>query len=544
VETVILHTNDVLVPNPPILSPVKVQKSLGVLGKRKRCLLHPLPALPKMKKQFTPSSSVGTDEWAILSSNAKQPNLNLIKSRQWKVQNSDLAFMNPAKPKTYSTTAQKLGAGTYGIVYQIADVATPSKPLVMKLTKADMNFFNEISALTTLNRTLSSPCVPKLHDWFVVETLPTEGNWALVSEKVRSRFYKQPQVPFGIMVIEQASGGSLSSFCENYLDTATLGSKEKTELVTSVMFQLIFNAAALPESKIVHRDISGTNILVKDGSSLKAKPYFQSGEVLFAVPKNTLCPLLIDYGSANILEIGSSMKTNFRFTTLRYRPPEMIFLSCHPSGKIQPSYTPAADLFSLGLCLLEMNLGNFTTGQGTMKYQNHPFLRHKPPASLKTRLSNLIQEIKGYETDASRDVIFRSWCATLRKGFIDDSEISQLARYLWGMYYELGVPDDSVWPGVEQTYIWQILDETIKERRAKNLPCPSSVGRMFQNCNMPYLSEAQLDVILSMLKYDPKNRPSASDLLETEAFDNLRINSHCETILDPSSIWTIAGLPL
>lgn len=517
-DTVILHTSNVLVPIPQNLSPVQAQKSsLGggvVLGKRKRCHLHPLPALPRLKKQFT-APPVGTDEWSILSSNAKQPNLNLVKSRQFKVQVSDLAFMNSAKAKTYSTTAQKLGAGTYGIVFQTTDLAEPSKPLVMKLTKADMNFFNEISALSTLNRTLCSPGVPKLHDWFVVENLPTEGNWAKVSERVRNRFFKHPKIPFGVMVIEQASGGALSSFCEKYLASSTLVPKEKRELVASVMFQLLFNAAALPESKVVHRDISGTNILIKDGNPLKNKPFFQSGESTFVVPRNTLCPLLIDYGSANILEIGSSMKTNFRFTTLRYRPPEMIFLSCHPSGKLQPAYTPAADLFSLALCLLEMNLGDFTL-HGTMKYQNHPFLRHKPPTSLKTRLSDLIQEIKAYETDSSRDVIFRSWCATLRKGFIDVGEISQLARYVWGMYYELGVPDDSVWPGVEQTYIWKILDETIRERREKNLPCPSSVGRMFQNCNMPYLSEAQLDVILSMLKYDPKNRPSASDLLETD----------------------------
>eukprot|EP00012_Vannella_robusta_P000266 CAMPEP_0206183870 /NCGR_PEP_ID=MMETSP0166-20121206/894_1 /ASSEMBLY_ACC=CAM_ASM_000260 /TAXON_ID=95228 /ORGANISM="Vannella robusta, Strain DIVA3 518/3/11/1/6" /LENGTH=457 /DNA_ID=CAMNT_0053598805 /DNA_START=68 /DNA_END=1438 /DNA_ORIENTATION=+ len=427
------------------------------LGKRKGFAFSRKPlALPPAKQQC--SSSLIDEEWHIAYSNARKPNLDVIRSRNGKITVSNISLMPLAKAKIYRTYGFQEGEGTYGSVFRVIDSAFPDRELVMKISLANSNFFAEVSALHALNHERKTPNIPTLHDWFISDQLPPDNRyWSSVSEKIRNapqfKNLFKTKSPFGYLVLEKANAGSLSNFSQNHISNGT-PPQEIWKMIDTILFQLVFTAAALPESAIIHRDIGGSNIMLTAVDDPNRWWYFRVGKQLFRFLRPTVKPVLIDYGSAHILEVGSSMKTDFRFTTLRYRAPEMIFLSSSPSGLLQPVFAPPTDLFSIALSILEMILGDFTAHSRGNKYQNHPFLRHDPPPLLAMKLKELSQKLKTDENDLSLDYVHRTWAGTLHSGFITVDEGVLMARYIWGMYIELGIPNNRKWPGVEETSIW------------------------------------------------------------------------------------------
>ena len=486
------------------------------------------------------------EDWSIQQTNAKQPNIDDGILNNGNITVEDLKTMPEAGKNSYRTHAIKEGEGTYGTVYQVIDSSNPTKQLVMKISVANSNFFAEVNALGTLNRKGKTPNVPIIYDWFVTSQLPPDFSyWKSVRASVKNSLqideslHDTQRKPYGFIVLEKANSGSLSKFYANHL--SSLRPKDTWKVIDSTLFQLLFTAAALPESNIVHRDIGGTNIMLTTVSDRHNNWwFFKVGKQLFRIPVPIVKPILIDYGSAKMLEMNCCLKTDFRFTTLRYRAPEMIFLSISPTGPLQPVFTPSADLFSLGMSMLEMIMGDFTIHKQA-KYDNHPFLRYDPPRLLCQKLKDLCQHLRTIECDPTQPLPLRNWYSTLRKGFITMDESSLLARYLWGMCYELGVPSDSTWPGVQQTHIWKILNEVIIDRQANNHRYPTSEGFLFQRYDKlrNYISDEQLKMICSMLRYNPKHRPSPTSLLKSEIFDEYRA---VESVLsDCTPCWSIAG---
>jgi len=531
------------------------------LGKRK--FFPHLTPLPSLKTPCYEPCLPLDDEWYILFSNAKQPNLDVVRSRNGRVSVSSLCTMAPAKPKVYRTLGIKEGEGTYGSVFRVFDAEAPHRELVMKISVANSNFFAEVSALSSLNRKQKTPNIPLLHDWFISDQLPPNNRyWGAIVDKLRTssqfKSMDRSKYPFGFLIVEKANCGSLSNFFENHLARAPYAPQEAWRLIDSIIFQLVFTAAALPESQIIHRDIGGSNIMLTTVTDASRWWYFRVGKQLFRFARPSLKPVLIDYGSAHVLDlpsssidnprrVRSSLRTDFRYTTLRYRAPEMIFLSSASSGPLQPIFTPATDLFSIAMSILEMITGDFTDHKGGKKYQNHPFLRHEAPPILAAKLKEFSLTLKSNEKNFNLNYADRSWSGMLHSGFITVEESSLLARYLWGMYMELGIPNNRKWQGVESTGIWCLMDEVISIQRSCGGVVPSEEGLLLSGCDKlrQFLSPQQLACLLSMLRYNPKHRPSPAALLKSEIFDEFRVlESETEPMEQPYPCWSVNGAPL
>merc|ERR1712137_622396 len=387
------------------------------------------------------------------------------------------------------------------------------RELVMKISVANSNFFAEVSALHTLNQKQKTPNVPILHDWFISDQLPPNTRyWGNVSDKLRNapqfKNLHKSKSPLGFLVIEKATAGSLANFNQNHIGY-TARPQDIWRMIDTIIFQLVFTATALPESSIIHRDIGGSNIMLTRVNDPNRWWYFRVGKQLFRFMCPPVKPVLIDYGSAHLLELGCSLNT---------------------------------DLFSIALSILEMILGDFTCHSGKSKYINHPFLRHEAPPILVLKLKELSQSLKADEGDPSLGYTQRTWASTLHSGFLTVDESSLLARYIWGMYIELGIPNNRKWPGVEETSVWQVMNEVIAYQKRRNLPYPTEDGLLLRGCDKlrNFLSEQQISCILSMLRYNPKHRPNPAALLKSEIFEEFRVFEH--EIRDPIfPCWSVSG---
>mmetsp|Transcript_7344 Transcript_7344/g.15306 ORF Transcript_7344/g.15306 Transcript_7344/m.15306 type:complete len:546 (+) Transcript_7344:1-1638(+) len=516
------------------------------LGKRKYFSFSSFQQQPPKKERRLFGPTLEDGFWDIISSSAKQPNLEVIRSCNGKVMLSNLSFMPSAKPRVYKTIGLKEGEGTYGLVFTVIDIDNPEKELVMKISVANSNFFAEVSALNFLNSKKTTPNVPQLHDWFITDKLPpNSGHWGKISDSLKksSQFKNISKYPVGYLILEKANAGALASFTKNHCSGYQ---KDIWKLVDSILFQLLFTASALPESSVIHRDIGGYNIMLTSTDDIKENYLnFRVGKQLFRFEKQPIKPLLIDYGTANILEIGSSLKTDFRYTTLRYRAPEMIFLSSKPTGTLQPIFTPATDLFSIAMSVIEMVLGDFTEHKDGKKYYNHPFMSHNPPPLLHFKLKQLSKQLQIDENNFKIDCATRMWYGTLHSGFLTVDESLLLSRYIWGMYMELGIPNNRMWPGVEDTHVWSIMNEVIQNQKRLNLVYPTEGGLLLRGNGKlrQLLSEDQISCLLSMLRFNPKHRPSPAAILKSEIFDEYSI-SPSEVSTLSSAFWSVSGTPL
>ena len=410
--------------------------------------------------------------------------------------------------------------------------------LVIKISKADNGFFSEVLALLKLSKIGITPNVPKLYSWFISDELPPkdEAGWSRVHQVVANstQFQKHliPEKLYGYIIMENGEGGTLSSFFQYYLSKVP-SIPHAWYTLDITIFQLIYSVAALPQCGILHRDLGGSNnILVakisKGSSSEDSDWWFSVGDINFCFPRPTFKPIMIDFGTAKHLIAKQSLKTYFRFTTLRYRAPELIFVSTSPNGRLQPWYTTTSDLFSIGMTILELVFGNFCNSANGVTshdiiYQNHPFMKYKCPKKLPIKIEELHKKLVKKENDEKLSEDKRKWAKMLRKGFIDKNESKLLGRYLWGMYNELGIPNNEIWPGIESTHIWIIMNDIIESKREKNKFIPPSQPRLFDNPILKeYLSEKQLSLLKDILQYNPKSRPDVIKVLKSDVFDHLR----------------------
>ena len=406
------------------------------------------------------------------------------------------------------------------------------------------SFFNEVTALERLAMKKNTPNIPAVHDWFISDELPKTRTkaWKMVHEYVAnaSQFRKlltKPK-PFGYLVMERADGGTMASFFDDYIAKAQ--SIEHIWYTLDItMFQLIYNVAALPASQLLHRDLGASNNIlittlhhqqqyppVPDGASDNTRYWhFKVGDNLFRFPTPHFKPIIIDYGTAKLLYTNCSFKTDFRHTTLRYRAPELIFITAVPGGQLQPWFTSSTDLFSIAMSILETIFGDYTKkSPNNEQYFCHPFMRYNPPSNLQQKLEALCDQLLEDE-NKSTEQPQKDWIRMIRKGFIDKSECALLSRYLWGMYYELGIPNNQIWPGVEETHIWKVMEDVIRQRKENNMGAPPGHFSLFKHTKLKqYLSPSQREMLKDMLQFNPKSRPCPTDLLTSDAFRHLRFS--------------------
>ena len=421
----------------------------------------------------------------------------------------------------------------------------------MKVSLADNGFFTEILALLKLEKYGKTPNAPKVYSWFISDQLPPEdGDWKKVNQIITSssQFAKVNHTKdgirlYGYVVMENAEGGTLASFFQHYIEKVPSISYS-WYTIDILLFQLVFSVAALPHCGLLHRDLGGSNNILISFVPESNHPedydwWFAVGDLKFCFPRPTFKPIMIDYGTAKHLIPKQSLKTDFRYTTLRYRAPELIFISDTCKGPLQPWYTTTTDLFSVGMSILEIIFGEFCKHDSSVDdaYACHPFMKYNSPRELPKKIEELYDSLISIENDESAPKDKRYWSRFLRRGFIDKNESKLLARYLWGMYHELGIPNNDIWPGIEDTHIWRLMDDFIADRKRKGGQVPSVEGRLFKfskfnHHNGPpskqahalpeYLSDQQIFVLKDILQFNPKRRPDVITILQSDIFQHLR----------------------
>jgi serine/threonine protein kinase len=93
---------------------------------------------------------------------------------------------------------------------------------------------------------------------------------------------------------------------------------------------------------------------------------------------------------------------------------------------------------------------------------------------------------------------------TKRPLFPGDSEIDQLFK----IFRQLGTPTEEVWPGVTQHQDW-------------NQAFPTWYKTPFAKTVLDNLDHTGLELLEKFLAYDPKDRITAKDALNSPYFDDL-----------------------
>jgi serine/threonine protein kinase len=204
--------------------------------------------------------------------------------------------MTELSPSSRFERRQKLGEGTYGVVYEALDLSTATKVALKILT---IDHENEGIPFTTLReisilRSVFHPNIVALHD---VLTYP--GQLHFVME----------YIPHDLRRLLNSPNAPLNS-----------------RLISSYGFQLLAGLHALHSHLIIHRDIKPDNILLDDFGLLKICDFGLSRH--FTIPFGPMSPNLV---------------------SLWYRAPELMFGS--------QFYDVGIDIWSVGCILAEMVSG-------------------------------------------------------------------------------------------------------------------------------------------------------------------------------------------
>lgn len=190
---------------------------------------------------------------------------------------------------------EKIGTGTYGVVYKAIDQATQE---LIALKKIILDIEPEGIPSTAIReicllRELSCPYIVSLKD-----VVSTDDKLYLVFEYVDQDL-------------------------KQYLEALPKGELPLAWIVKSMMFQLLTAISYLHSKRIIHRDLKPQNILVS-----------RSGQVKLA-----------DFGLARAFQIPLRPYTH-EVVTLWYRPPEILL------GALE--YSTAVDIWSAGAIFAEM----------------------------------------------------------------------------------------------------------------------------------------------------------------------------------------------
>jgi len=190
---------------------------------------------------------------------------------------------------------EKIGTGTYGVVYKAIDQATQE---LIALKKIILDIEPEGIPSTAIReicllRELSCPFIVSLKD-----VVSTDDKLYLVFEYVDQDL-------------------------KQYLEALPKGDLPPAWVVKSMMFQLLTAISYLHSKRIIHRDLKPQNILVSRAGQVK----------------------LADFGLARAFQIPLRPYTH-EVVTLWYRPPEILL------GALE--YSTAVDIWSAGAIFAEM----------------------------------------------------------------------------------------------------------------------------------------------------------------------------------------------
>lgn len=445
-----------------------------------------------------------------------------------------------------------LGHGAYGAAVlcredplakkKISKSGKQKQLMCMKVSIADDSFKSECAILSILTDQLimKGRCQNFCKYLYSFETnnrLPNEGtnySWKFLSDISCLGRKKPRRENYGCILTEYVSGGRLGKYIKN--NTLSV------ERWLSFSFQLIYglhcmrHGVELRGAKlcILHRDISVKNVLLeplnqpfktnnrynndlqiiinkRDGSQTIYDPCRIQGH---ATTKFML--KWIDFGLSEIIhasEMYDNIKCDRAVVSLLTRPPELFFFT-----NDHLYYNCQSDIWSLGCVILGMAVSGFTGHSHALGIFNIQSLYPEMHKVLNSAITNIIS-LKNEQIGEKSNYLRQMW---LNIDITFDVESSnQVTEYIWNMLIIMGgLPTDESWPGVEHTLLWKVLHSIINQYPDCVESTKDTIGSI-RRYLLRTIGEEALQLIASMMQWDPSGRPTTQQLLENPVFNRL-----------------------
>lgn len=246
---------------------------------------------------------------------------------------------------TYDPAKDLLGKGGFGEVYKAYDNEDHIHVALKISHAATDDKYNLISEIKRFKK-LNHPNIIKHIEAYEVNTGSTDIHGNLIL--------------YHVGILEYANNGTLA-------DLLKKGTPDY-RLIEDLAKDIIEGLAYLHSQNIIHRDLKPTNILLfNEGEKLRAK--------------------ITDFGIAK--RIDATAASTQLVGTVEYMAPE--FFS---TGNI----TPASDMWSLGVMLLEALTGTHPFGKTTLRLSNEQIINNILNKDLNSATQNLTEPLKGVIT--------------------------------------------------------------------------------------------------------------------------------------------------
>eukprot|EP00762_Andalucia_godoyi_P005738 ANDGO_06410.mRNA.1 Serine/threonine-protein kinase ssn3 len=304
-------------------------------------------------------------------------------------------------------------------------------------------------------------------------------------------------------------------------------------VIRCIMWQMLQGLRYLhgPSVRILHRDIKPSNILVCDGKvqiadfglARQAKP------AAFHSRAHLLCPSAVDYSS------------DPEVVSLWYRAPELLLGSS--------SYGPAIDIWSAGCIMYEL-ITTHVMFPGRQSRQVSSKLPAKPPVLANGNAANG-PGVPVSSSSSSVPPSSSTASSSLLTGKRDHPESSSTDRtieisQILQIFALLGKACEQAWPTASQTVHWQQLQSYAErsvdfqkfflnvdvERQRRQISQKVLQYRPGERSGQRVSADLTLaiDLLLSMLQYDPAKRVSAADALNHPFFSADPASASCGNV--------------
>jgi len=350
----------------------------------------------------------------------------------------------------------------------------------------------------------------------------------------------KPQGLFQYMRMELCTEGDIEEFIKRQPDEIM-----STDDARYLLFQMAFSLhAAADRFSLKHYDVKLLNFFLQTISNVETKYTvlrYGLGSHTFSMRMETsraLVAKLADYGTANVqAESNGQPVTIGHFTTLENTPPDFLILGD------AATQGHGHDAFGLGLCMLHLFTGHAPYEEILEEV--------RCPLGLMKKLKKIWEDEGASGYDVIRSVILadveKDEDGVITEGQPDETFYHTFYRYL----VLLGIPEERFH---FKTYgrVWRAVSTSIesdrKQRRGygNNHPgknkCPDAV-QYANDCETYSLScgnnvfiarardrlkkmEGGLELLLSLLSFDPEKRATATDVLNSSFMAQLREGSN------------------
>ena len=455
-------------------------------------------------------------------------------------------------------------------VNQIDNVNVVGSELAVSVMLSSMGRRNICPNFVVVRGVFTSQYEPSISHWGSSENKKPFGGQYDVNRK-----YIKPQEPsshesgsFQYIRMELCRHGDVEEYMKKQPGSVISPSDGR-----SLLFQMAFSLhVAGNKFGMKHYDVKLLNFFLDDTNTVpmddKAHPYtvlrYGLGSHVFNVRMRTASAVLAklaDFGTANVRAESNGQPVMIgNFTTLENTPPDFMILG----DAATQGY--GHDCFGLGLCMLHLFTGHAPYEEILETVRCPPNLKKKLRSIWESKTSN------GYEVIRSVILceVFEDEEGNIIEGEPDETLYDTLYRFL----VLFGVPDEKFqWK--EGCKVWRAIDSCLgvedtvngSRRSRRNVPNASTrregpdVAQYKNDCNMfsifigenEHIASARknlermnggMDLLLSLLSFDPKRRASPLDVMNSTFMESIREQGGESEISDSDIVYSYMAYSL